>query len=447
MKKLLILVLCLCLFCPAALGEDNQTPIPELLRFTQEQTERQYLRYDIYTQRTYPHTANQQVDEELRDVIDALHDQGLPFLPSSATKNLPAYLDVGATIFRTGKQWMSFLSIARIAHKKEQTYVAFDARAYDMATGQRLFLTDLFAPDSQAWALLAEEVRAQLTAYYPALEADQAALDALCEKASLEQAAFTLTPAKLTLHFRADSLYPGKNTLMHVKLYFSQIRPLMTEAARENTDNSTYKLIALTYDDGGARGASNSVIEQLRLQGANATFFIVGTTIHNNHDVLAREQDAGYAVESHNYEHVYNNLSDDKIHAWRARFDKELSAVTGSTASYMRAPGGNYKRYIASDVGLPLIQWSVNPGDASNNNYESVAKTVLKHAEPGSVVLMHDLNPLAYMYTEMILEELENRGYFCVTVDELFSHYGVALEPSTLYYSCEAAELAKEEEP
>ena len=143
------------------------------------------------------------------------------------------------------------------------------------------------------------------------------------------------------------------------------------------------------------------MIEKLRLFGANATFFIVGTTIHNNHDVLCREQDAGYAVESHNYKHVYNNLTAKNIFSWKEQFDRTLSAVTGTTASYMRAPGGNYKAYIDAQVGLPLIQWSVNPGDADNSNYESIYKTVLKHAEPGSVVLMHDLNPLAFRYTEL----------------------------------------------
>lgn len=442
MKKTLLMLLCLCLFFPASLAEES-AGIPDLLRFSQEQTERHYLRYDIYTLRTYPQTANEQVTTEMRALIDTLHDRALPALPEKATKNLPAYLDVGATIFRTGQKWMSFLTIARIAHEKEQTYVDFEARAYDMETGKRLGLTDLFAPDSQAWALMEEAVRTQLAAYYPALQPDDDALDALCARESLENAAFTLSPARLTLHFRADSLYPGKQTLMHVKLYFPQIRPLMTETARENTDNSGYKLIALTYDDGGARGSSNSVIDRLRLYGANATFFIVGTTIRNNHDVLCREQDAGYAVESHNYEHVYKSLTDQRIHDWRARFDQELGAVTGSTATCMRAPGGNFRRYIEADVGLPIIQWSVNPSDADYSNYESIAKTVLKHAEPGSVVLMHDLNPLAFRYTELLVPELENRGFLCVTVDELFAHYGVSLEGSTLYYSCEATELAK----
>ena len=440
MKKLLSLLFCLFFLLPAARGEKLDT-LPELLLFTQEIMEREYVKEDLYTQRTYPRTANAQVTREMEALIDRLHEKALPFLPQKRTDLMPAYLDVGTTVFRTGLKWMSFLSIARIAYEREQTYVDFDARVYDMETGERITLPALFPKESEAWSVLENAVRTQLTAYFPGTEPDQDALSALCSRESLENASFTLTPAKLSLHFRADALYPGKNTLMHVHLYFSEIRPLMNAFGWENTDCSMYKMIALTYDDGGARGASLNVVEQLRRFGANATFFVVGTTMKNNHDVLCREHDAGYAVESHNYEHVYTDLTKKKIHAWKERFDREMSAITGHTVSYMRAPGGNFKKYVDGEIGLPLIQWSVVSGDVNNSNYESVAGTVLYHAEDGAVVLMHDLNPLSFKYTEIILPELAKRGYLCVTVDELFSHYGIPLQENTVYYSCEEAAL------
>lgn len=440
MKKLLSMLLCLGLMLPLAKAE-RVAQLPALLKFSQTPQERAYVAADIYVQRTYPHTANAQVDEDMRLLIDAMAAKGAPFLPQGPVDLMPAYLDVGATVFRTGGKWMSFLTIARVAAEREQTYVDFDARAYDMETGERLTLAGLFPKDSPAWEIMAQEVRAQLSAYFEGTAPDPAALEALCSREGLENAAFTLSVAKLSLHYRADQLYPGKNTLMHVKLYYPQIRPFMTQAAQENTDNSRYKLIALTYDDGGARGTSNNVLDQLRLYGANATFFIVGTTIFRNHDVLAREHDGGYAVESHNYEHVYTNLTDQKLHAWREKMDQLFNQVIGVRPTYMRAPGGKFKRYIDAKVGLPIIQWSVLSNDVSNSNWESVAGTVLKHAEDGAVVLMHDLNPYAGKYTSVILPELENRGYLCVTVDEMFAHYNVPLEPDTLYYSCEEAAL------
>lgn len=437
MKRMGLFLLCLCLLGTAAsAGAEKRASFPEMLRVTQRQTGREYVRDDVYVIRTYPITVHAGVNAEMEALINGMAEKGRPFLPSRAGE-IPSYLDVGAYIYRTGEKYMSFLTIGRIAHAKEQTYVDFDARVYDMETGVRLTLRDVFPEDSPAWDMLAQAVREQLNAYYPALTADAAALDALCQKEALADAPFTLGVARLSLHYRADALYPGKNTLMHVNLDYRDMRPFMTESAKIQTDNSAYKLIALTFDDGGARGHSLNVINQLRLYGANATFFTVGTMLANNHDVLCREQDAGYSLQSHNYEHVYENLTPEKIMDWKAKFKSQMSDITGWEPTMMRAPGGIYGPYIEAGAGYPLIQWSVVSGDAGNDNVKAVANMVINNARDGAVVLMHDLNPHCWDYLQTILPALEERGFQCVTVEEMFSHYGVELLPNQVYYSCE----------
>ena len=435
MKRLAVLCTALLLLagiCPAAA---ERISIPDALRFTQNTMNREYVRDKQYILRTYPETANENVNAELRALIDRMTDKARPFLPQDKVDPI-SYLDVGATIFRTGSQWMSFLTIAHIAFNKEQTYVDFDARVYDMVSGSSLALTDLFAEDSAAWELMAQEVRSQLTDYFITQSPNPAALESLCTREALENAAFTLTPAKLELHYRADALYPGKNTLMHVKLYYSALRPLMTEKGQEITDNSRYKMIALTYDDGGARGTTNNLVRCLQKYGANATFFIVGTMMDNNHDIMCRQQDAGYAMASHNYVHTYEGITADSVSRWKNQFDALMDAIVGVRPAYMRAPGGHSEAFTKSGVGLPVIHWSLISTDADNKNADQIAGRVIYGARDGDVVLMHDLNPLSSEYSDMILRELENRNFLCVTVDELFDHYGVTLEPNQIYWSC-----------
>lgn len=437
MKRSILIILILCLFFSVFPAQAERAAIPDVLRFTQKTSETEYVRDKQFIQRMYPVTANERVNAEMRGLIDQMTQDARPFLPAGKIDLMPSYLDVSATISRTGAQWMSFLTIARIAYEREQTYVDFDARVYDMETGKVLALSDLFEEDSDAWALLENAVRTQLNDYFITEQADPAALEALCSQEALKETPFTLTPAKLELHFRADALYPGKATLMHVKLYYSALRPLMTELGQRITDNSQYKMIALTFDDGGARGATNNLINQLRRFGANATFFIVGTMMNNNHDVMCRQQDAGYAMASHNYEHVYTGINEDSVRTWSQKFDQQMDSIVGIRPTYMRAPGGKFSKFIDAKANLPLIQWSVNPNDAGNDNVNLVAQNVMNGARDGGVVLMHDLNPRAYQYAEIILTDLEARNYMCVTVDELFDHYGVALEPNQVYYGCE----------
>ncbi len=436
MKRLAALCAVLLLLSGACPGLAERGAIPDALRFTQKTTDREYVREKQYILRTYPQTANEAVNADLRALIDGMTQKARPFLPQGKVDPI-SYLDVGSTIFRTGSQWMSFLTIAHIAYNKEQTYVDFDARVYDMVSGSQLTLMDLFAPDSAAWDLMAQAVREQLTDCFAAQNPDSGALEALCSREALENAAFTLTPAKLELHYRADALYPGKNTLMHVKLYYSSLRPLMTEQGQEITDNSRYKMIALTYDDGGARGTTNNLLRCLQKYGANATFFIVGTMMDNNHDIMCRQQDAGYAMASHNYVHTYEGITAENVRRWKNQFDTLMDAIIGVRPAYMRAPGGHSEAFVNADVGLPVIHWSLISTDAdTNSTADQVAGRVIYGAQDGGVVLMHDLNPLSPEYSDLILQELEKRDFLCVTVDELFDHYGVALEPNHVYWSC-----------
>ena len=65
-------------------------------------------------------------------------------------------------------------------------------------------------------------------------------------------------------------------------------------------------------------------------------------------------------------------------------------------------------------------------------------------AGDGHVVLMHDLNSECAQATKLILEELNDRGYLFVTVEELFADAGTALEPNHVYYN-PTWEMPKEE--
>ncbi|MBR4082621.1 MAG: polysaccharide deacetylase family protein [Clostridia bacterium] len=438
MKRLLCALLALLLLFSCALAD--KLPIPDALRFTQETMNRETVRENVYVQRTYPVTANPHVNEEMRGVIDRLTEAARPFLPAGKITIDKSYLRVGASVSRTGQSWMSFLTVANVKHNYEQTHVDFDARVYDIATGRQLVMSDLFAPESDGWQVLADAVRTQLTAYFPQLEADPAALDALCSREALENAPFTLTGGSLRLHYRADALYPERSTLMHVRVLYSAIRPHMTEEAQRQTDNSCYRLIALTFDDGPSHASSVNVVDTLRLYGADATFFLVGNMMAKNHYVLAYEHDAGHVLAYHSYDHYTAGNLTEKVQPEWAKFQLEIAEITGSIPTMVRAPGGYEEPFILADIGLPLIHWSCAAGDGTKNrpydtaDQNTIARNVGGGAQDGAVVLMHDLRRQCHQYLKLVLQRLEQRGFLCVTVEELFDAQGIALEPNAVYY-------------
>lgn len=445
MKKnvlLLLLFLCLILLTQDSVAEASAPSetefyqeMPPYLRVTQSMKTQEIIK-NLRIRRTVPQTANAAVDDEIAALVDELIQRGRSQLPEKPGSKAPTVLDVGPVITRTGTSWLSFLTLAEISHERERIYVDFDARVYDIETGERIGLSDVFPKDSEAWEIIAQAVRTQLSAAFPDEEADEEALNALCAFDRLQNTPFTLSAARLMLTFRADALYPGKHTLLHVSLYYPELRPYMTQRAQAQTDNSRFRMVALTYDDGGARLYTRNVLDKLRIYGASATFFIVGRNMRNNHEYMTRQHDSGYSLQSHTYTHTYpGKFVPGQIFDERDRFAKEMSDLIGIAPTMMRAPGGNEYTYVVQEIGLPLIHWSLASGDSGNDHIDGIIARVSTQAQDGDIVLMHDLNPLSDRYTAKILSDLCEAGFLCVTIEELFADAGIPIEVGKVYFN------------
>ena len=434
MRRIFCLLAILCLLPWGAVAE-TEDALPATLR-VKETIETQTLKNSVYVNTAYPETCNAEIDAALRELLDGMREKALPSLPvKAANAKEGAYLDVQPSIFRTGQSWVSFLSTAIIRNKRTQTYVDFDARAYDTATGKRLTLHDVLA-DEAGFALVGQAVREQLAAYFPKEKAAEAELNALSSPAALEFAGFTLSVSCLQLHYRADRLYPGHNTLMHVRVPYADLAGHLTEEAQRQTDNSARKLIALTFDDGPVVSRTMRVVRNLRAGGANATFFIVGERIQYGPDEVTLAHDTGFDVASHNWVHVYKNANRGKVIQYRDKLNEKLSDLTGAVVRMMRAPGGHEDVFINEDVHLPLIHWSIISKSKDNKipDPAAEARRLAGIAKDGDIILMHDL----YVGTDKMMLTLPgllaDKGFLCVTVEELFAAKGQQLLPNEVYW-------------
>ena len=65
----------------------------------------------------------------------------------------------------------------------------------------------------------------------------------------------------------------------------------------------------------------------------------------------------------------------------------------------------------------------------------NVVKRILRHAEPGSVILMHDLTDSSVTAALRVIDALQAQGYEFLTVSELAARSGTALRPGQAYCS------------
>ena len=78
---------------------------------------------------------------------------------------------------------------------------------------------------------------------------------------------------------------------------------------------------------------------------------------------------------------------------------------------------------------LPVILWSVDPEDWRVHDADAVTAHILRHAEPGSVILMHDLTDSSVTAALRVIDALQAQGYEFLTVSELAARSGTALTP------------------
>jgi peptidoglycan-N-acetylglucosamine deacetylase len=381
----------------------------------------------------YPATVNSQVNEELAGIIDGFIEETASDLPEGKKAPEDSRLEVRPIYSPTGVSWLSFLILSRTVYHRQNINSELVSRTYDISSGKRILLTDIFPEDSPGWDVLSKTVHSQLSAYFPE-EADPEALNALCSKEALKNAEFTLGAVKLELHYPAAALYKSRTTLMHVKVYYRDLQGMMTGEAAQQTDNSRYPMIALTFDDGPRYVSTMDILDDLQDYGAKATFFVIGDQIEHNRDVVQRQQDEGHTVASHTLKHYDpKNLTVDELFKNKAVFDQIMQDTTGLAAPYMRAPGGSYQEFVKAGIGLPLIQWSVIGGDITTTDNGRIKAMVATNAQNGGIVLLHDTKGATKDAVRGILFLLQKKGFLCVTVEDLFIHNSMALEPNVVY--------------
>ncbi len=209
------------------------------------------------------------------------------------------------------------------------------------------------------------------------------------------------------------------------------------------------KLIALTFDDGPSAKATGRILDLLEENGGTATFFVVGYNIEDNIPLIERAHKIGCEIANHSNDHVnLTKCSESEIKHQVNTPNEKLKTITGISPKLFRAPGGNFKD-VEKTIGMPIIQWSIDTNDwrykdsANKDRSESqrkadlkkIADKVLKNADSGDIVLMHDIYNFTADLCELIIPALVEKGFKLCTVSEMYEAYGTELTGGKVYYS------------
>jgi peptidoglycan/xylan/chitin deacetylase (PgdA/CDA1 family) len=192
--------------------------------------------------------------------------------------------------------------------------------------------------------------------------------------------------------------------------------------------------VALTFDDGPDIDATLAIARILDAHGAKGTFFEVGKAVIARPDITRTLLADGHLVGNHSYRHDSRGWLDPR-YPELAETQHVFARHFGVCPAFYRAPHGQHTPFLAhvvSSHGMTMVGWDVSVGDWTSQSGASIARRVLRHVEPGSIIDLHDgldgdvhadrSNLVDAM--PLILRGLEARGLHAVRLDELLDRAG-----------------------
>ena len=195
-------------------------------------------------------------------------------------------------------------------------------------------------------------------------------------------------------------------------------------------------LIALTFDDGPRRSTTTDLLDGLAQRGVKATFFLVGEMIPDNEDLVARMADEGHQIGVHTYDHrrlTALNAADFDDQIGRTR--SMLEEITGLDSFLLRPPYGMVDNGVEKRAGTAIILWSVDPEDWNDKNTDRIVDHIVRSAQDGDIVLLHDTYPTSVEAALRVVDALHEKGFLFVTVEELARQRHVELTAGEVYRS------------
>lgn len=194
-------------------------------------------------------------------------------------------------------------------------------------------------------------------------------------------------------------------------------------------DYSKAMLIALTFDDGPNLTITPKVLDKLEKYNVVASFFLIGSNLNDSvKPVMERQLKDGCEINNHSWSHQYMTTFDAaKLKKEIEDTSKKIFDMVGVTPKFFRPPFIAYNATMYKAIDLPFIN-GINGADwEANATAQKRADSILAQAKDGNIILMHDFagNNNTVDALDIIIPELQRRGYVFVTVSQMFEYKGV----------------------
>ena len=225
-----------------------------------------------------------------------------------------------------------------------------------------------------------------------------------------------------------------RGTLKRIKIIAAALLALILVALLCACGAPKQKYIAITFDDGPEYVNTAAVLDGLAARNAKATFFLVGQWTKGKDELIRRIENDGHQIGCHTVSHeALTDMTDEEVRAELNGFREIMRQYTEQTEFWLRPPYGFCDERVAALCGVPIILWSIDPAAGKNVPAEKMARTIIRQARDGAIILMHDTTEANVEASLAAIDALQAKGYAFVTVEELMRIKGVEPQAGETY--------------
>lgn len=185
------------------------------------------------------------------------------------------------------------------------------------------------------------------------------------------------------------------------------------------------RVVSLTFDDGPDEQMTPLVLDVLKQYNIKATFFLVGSKVDNNPDIVRRIVAEGHIVANHTYSHsgLFPLSSKREVKQELERCNTAIKRSTGLSPKLFRPPFGVTNPIIGAvikSLNLKTIGWSIRSLDTMADKSRSIiCQRVKERLHPGAIILLHDRCDKADELLKEIIQTTLKNNYNFISVDKM----------------------------
>lgn len=183
------------------------------------------------------------------------------------------------------------------------------------------------------------------------------------------------------------------------------------------------KKVAISFDAAWGADKTEGIMQILKENNCNATFFLVGFWVEKYPEITKKIQEQGFDIGTHSNTHPdLTKQSSDKVELELKTSMDIITNITNTPVKLFRPPFGAYDNKvidIAEGLGLTTIQWSVDSLDWKGISASTITSNILTKVQNGSIILCHNNSDNILEALPTVLQCLKDKGYSVVSVSDL----------------------------